>query len=43
MGVGGCARDWGRYVGVVRKLKASDYVGSDLLDKLATSERTVRG
>jgi hypothetical protein len=29
------------YVGVVRKLKASDYVGSTLLDMLATSERTV--
>jgi hypothetical protein len=30
-----------RFVGVVRTLKASDYIGSALLDRLATSERTV--
>jgi hypothetical protein len=28
-------------VGVVRTLKASDYIGPELLDKLATSQRTV--
>ena len=32
------ADEWFR--GVVRKLKSSDYVGSDLLDRLATSVRT---
>jgi len=31
-----------RFASIVKKLKASNYVGSDLLDKLATSERTVR-
>jgi hypothetical protein len=31
-----------RFASIVKKLKASNYVGPDLLNKLATSERTVR-
>lgn len=29
-----------RYVGVVKKLKASEYLGPATVDRLATSERT---